>query len=251
MITFDLPVDLLERVKLMERELMSCATGQVANNDLYETLRTEFMRSEEIRALLPGFVKTYRTLGAFWPYIKNETGTYQGRRQFISGAFTPLIDHLEIGSSAPGDLIASAVLATFDAEGVNVVWQKALSRRTSDPEGAITIARTLLETTCKRILDESSETYKNDEDLPKLYSMTARVLNLAPDQHTEEPIRAILGSGMNLVNGIGTLRNRMSDSHGRGGKVPVRPAPRHASLTVNLAGAMATFLVETYLSKKS
>jgi len=33
---------------------------------------------------------------------------------------------------------------------------------------------------------------------------------------------------MNLVNGIGTLRNRLSDSHGRGGPLPVRPSPRHA-----------------------
>jgi hypothetical protein len=53
---------------------------------------------------------------------------------------------------------------------------------------------------------------------------------------------------MTLVNGIGTLRNRLSDSHGRGGK-PVKPSPRHASLAVNTAGAIATFLVETHLAK--
>lgn len=54
---------------------------------------------------------------------------------------------------------------------------------------------------------------------------------------------------MNLANGIGTLRNRLSDSHGRGGKA-VRPSARHASLAVNMAGALATFLVETYLEKR-
>ena len=52
-----------------------------------------------------------------------------------------------------------------------------------------------------------------------------------------------------LVNGIGTLRNRLSNSHGRGGK-PVRPSPRHASLAVNLAGGVATFLVETFLARQ-
>jgi hypothetical protein len=41
---------------------------------------------------------------------------------------------------------------------------------------------------------------------------------------------------MTLVNGLGTLRNRLSDSHGRGGK-RVKPSPRHASLAVNTAGA--------------
>ncbi len=79
--------------------------------------------------------------------------------------------------------------------------------------------------------------------------MTAKVLNLAPDQHTEEPIKAILGGAMTLVNGIGTLRNRLSDSHGRGGK-PVRPSARHAKLAVNLAGALATFLVETFTERQ-
>jgi hypothetical protein len=75
--------------------------------------------------------------------------------------------------------------------------------------------------------------------------MAAKSLNLAPEQRSEEAIRAILGGVMTVVNGLGTLRNKLSDSHGRGG-APVRPSPRHASLAVNLAGALATFLVETY-----
>ena len=124
-----------------------------------------------------------------------------------------------------------------------------LARRTSDPEGAITLARTLLETVTKRILDEMGETYADKDDLPKLYSNAAKALNLAPSQHTEEPIKAILGGAMALVNGVGTLRNRLSDSHGRGGKLPVKPSPRHANLAVNTAGTIATFLVETHLER--
>jgi hypothetical protein len=45
------------------------------------------------------------------------------------------------------------------------------------------------------------------------------------------------------------LRNKIGDAHGKGGK-PVKPSPRHAALAVNLAGTMATFLVETWLAKK-
>jgi Abortive infection C-terminus len=168
----------------------------------------------------------------------------------ISNAFTPLIEFLEGKNRAPGDANASEALVTFDVDGVHSIWEKAISRRSDDPEGAITLARTLLETVCKRILDEKSIPYTDKEDLPKLYSMTAKSINLAPDQHTEEPIKSILGGAMNLVNGIGTLRNRLSDSHGRGGK-PVKPSPRHASLAVNIAGATATFLVETFLEKQS
>jgi hypothetical protein len=161
------------------------------------------------------------------------------------------MDHLEGTSSMPGDRIASEALGAFDAESVHAVWAKALARRLTDPEGAITTARTLLETVSKRILDEMGETYTDKDDLPKLYANAAKALNLAPNQHTEEPIKAILGGAMGLVNGIGTLRNRLSDSHGRGGKLPVRPSPRHASLAVNTAGAIATFLVETFLDRQA
>lgn len=53
----------------------------------------------------------------------------------------------------------------------------------------------------------------------------------------------ILGGTMNLVNEIGTLRNRFSDAHAPGGEIPVKPSARHAALAVN----MATFLIETYV----
>lgn len=246
----DLPSTTVERVAMMEGILIAAATGGSRDNLVYEHLRWEFMADPVIRELLPPFVRTYRNLDAFWPYIKNEAGTYAERRQIISGAFTPLMDYLEGRNIAPSDTLASDALETFDAEGVHAVWTKALARRTTDPEGAITVARTLLETVTKRILDEMGETYTDKDDLPKLYASAAKALNLAPNQHTQEPIKAILGSAMNLVNGIGTLRNRLSDSHGRGGKLPIRPSQRHASLAVNTAGAIATFLVETFLERQ-
>lgn len=246
----DIPSTTIERVAMMEGILIAAATGGSPDNRTYEHLRREFMADPSVRDLLPPFVRTYRNLDAFWPYIKHQAGTYAERREIISVAFTPLMDLLEGRNSAPGDKVASAALETFDADGVHTVWEKALARRTTDPEGAITIARTLLETVTKRILDEMGETYSDKDDLPKLYASAAKALNLAPNQHSEEPIRAILGGAMNLVNGIGTLRNRLSDSHGRGGKLPVKPAPRHASLAVNTAGAIATFLVETYAERQ-
>jgi hypothetical protein len=235
---------------MMEGILIAAATGGSSENRIYEHLRRAFMADPTIRDLLPQFVRTYRNLVAFWPYIKHRAGTYAERREIISVAFTPLMDQLEGRNSTPGDKAVSGSLETFDADGVHAVWAKALARRSTDPEGAITVARTLLETVTKRILDEMGETYSDKDDLPKLYASAAKALNLAPNQHTEEPVKAILGGAMNLVNGIGTLRNRLSDSHGRGGRLPVKPSPRHASLAVNTAGAIATFLVETFLERR-
>ena len=162
------------------------------------------MSDEQIKRLLPDFVRTHRDLDAFWPFIKNAARGYDERRAIIRTAFNPLFERLEGLEGVPSDPVTSDGLAAFDVDGVHAVWSKALSRRTEDPEGAITLARTLLETVIKRILDDLSVGYSDKEDLPKLYTIVAKALNLAPNQHSEEPIKAILGGAMNLVNGIGT-----------------------------------------------
>ena len=107
------------------------------------------------------------------------------------------------------------------------------------------MARTLLESTCKYILDEASETYSDKDDLPGLYHQAARQLNLAPNQHVEQSLKRALGSCQAIVQEIGVLRNAMGDAHGKGrqgGQAQIR----HAELAVNLAGAMATFLIATW-----
>lgn len=59
----------------------------------------------------------------------------------------------------------------------------------------------------------------------------------------------ILGGCSAVVNGLGTLRNKLGDAHGQG-KIPVTPAARHAELAVNLAGSLALFLVSTHKASK-
>ena len=128
---------------------------------------------------------------------------------------------------------------------MSAAWSKALDRRTADPPGAITAARTLLESTCKTILEDRGVTYADNGDLPKLYNLVAKELKLAPSDHTEVQIKAILGACTTVVKELGSLRNRVSDSHGSG-RQRYRLAERHAALAVNLAGSMALFLMETH-----
>jgi hypothetical protein len=249
----DMPETRIEQVAMMEGILISRATGGSPDGHAYEYLRRETLADAELRPLLPDFVRTCRDLGAFWSHIKPRLDRYEERRTYIRDAFAPVMDHLEGRNQAPGDAIVGDALASFDADGVHAVWAKALARRTADPEGAITVARTLLEAVCKHILDGLGIPYAPKDDLPKLYGAVARGLKLAPDQHREEPIKATLGGAMHLVNGLGTLRNRFSDAHADDPPTEerprVRPSPRHASLAVNAAGAIATFLVETYLER--
>ena len=131
-------------------------------------------------------------------------------------------------------------------------WNKALGRRTSDPAGAITAARSLLESVCKHLLEDSDgkAAYGVNDDLPKLYRLVSERLNLAPSQHSEDAFKRILGGATSVVEGLGTLRNKVGDAHAAGRK-QVNPSARHAALAVNMAGSMALFLIETAMERDS
>lgn len=246
----DIPDNQLEQARMIENILLAACEGARGSNSLYIQLRGMLLGDPGVKTLLPSFVRTSRDLNHFWSYIKGVSGQWEPRRAHVRDAMTPLIDNLEGANKAPVDPVASDVLQDFDSDGVHRVWIKALERRHTDPEGAITSARTLLETVCKRVLDETGTEYNDNDDLPTLYRSVAMRLKIAPSQHTNEVFKRILGGATSVVEGLGTLRNKIGDAHGHG-KRAVRPTPRHAQLAVNLAGAMATFMVETWNEAKA
>lgn len=241
----------LERAAFLQNLLISRATGGSPDDFEYQAVRKALLENRDVADLIPSFVRTCRDLSQFWAFIKRENGQYEGRRQIIWTAFSPLLEHLEGKSSKPSDAPISDGLKSFDSDSVHYVWTKALDRREIDPEGAITAARTLLETVCKHVLDDCRTPYsKNGADLPELYKLVSKELNLAPNLHSEEIFKQILGGVTSVVHGLGAMRNRLGDAHGQG-KAPVRPAPRHAQLAVNLAGSTALFIVETWATRRS
>jgi len=241
----------LEKVEFLQNIMISVATGGVYDDQNYKLLRQYFVDNRTTTDGVPKFVRTSRDLSQFWSFIKVKFATYQERRNFIWSEFSLLMDLLEEKSSKPSDTTISEGLKSFDEDGIHSIWAKALDRRKSDPEGAITMARTLMESVCKHILDSSRVDYERDKiELPDLYKLTSKELNIAPSQHTEEVFKQILGGVSSVVNGLGALRNRLGDAHGKG-KMQIRPAQRHAQLAVNLAGATALFLIETWQFKNN
>ena len=240
---------LLKEVEILKNLLVARATGVVPPDGEYHDLRFSLINNASISAKLPRFVHTCRSLDEFWGYIKPKSPNYAGRRTILKDAFDPVLTWLEQTSKAPVDSTADTVLPRLDAESVHAVWQRAVDRRASDPDGAITLARTLLENVCKGILDDLKVEYEGKADLPKLYSCVAAHLNLSPSQHTEKIFKQILGGCQAVVEGLGAMRSRLGDAHGQG-KNGVKPATRHAELAVNLAGTMATFLVATWDAKR-
>ena len=245
----DIVEELLIKVESLKNMLTARATGGTSSDTEYKQIRKELISNTLLNGKLPHFVKTCRSLDEFWGFIKPKFDRYVERREFLRAEFDPVLSLLEQSSQAPSDSVNSERLTAVDSASIQTAWRKALDRRMPDPEGAITSARTLLEAVCKHVLDEDKISYQDKDDLPKLYSLVAKHLNLSPSQHTEQLFKQILGGCHAVVEGLGALRNKLSDAHARG-KIVVRPLPRHAELAVNLAGTMATFILETWEQKR-
>ncbi|MEN6397819.1 MAG: abortive infection family protein [Candidatus Cloacimonas sp.] len=234
----------LTNAKAFRSLLESIATGGTEEDKDFDKFRTSLITSP-YKQYIPEYVDTCRSISQFWQYIKYKFPTYKERREYIWGSFKNLLDAMEneIGYGATQSITQS--IEEHGIEYVSSEWMKALDRRFDDPEAAITTARSLLETTCKHILDKIGVGYDDDLKLPKLYKLTAKNLRLSPDQHNEEIFKQILGGCSSVVIGLGSMRNKLSDSHGK--KInQVKPSARHAALAVNLSGSMTTFLLETY-----
>lgn len=240
--------ELLDKVESFQNLLISYATGGSMDAAEYQRERNYLL--EALGERLPRFVRVNRSLHQLWPFFKKTSATYQGRREFIWGEFSGLLNQLEHDSSAPVDSHATETLAVLSSDTVHSAWRTALERRLNDPEGAITAARTLLETVCKHMLDDWGTIYDPAADLPTLYRLTAEGLQLAPSQQTEPIFRQILGGCASVVAGLGAMRNKLGDAHGKG-RSATPATERHAELAVNLAGAAATFLVQTWESVRA
>jgi hypothetical protein len=113
-----------------------------------------------------------------------------------------------------------------------------------DYSGAITNARSLIEAVCLKIEREldPDNVASNDGDLPKLFTRVRKLLHLDPSrQDISDSLKQVLSGLSNIVNGISTMRNKMSDAHG----VSYKASRHHAKLAVNAAKTLADFLFDS------
>lgn len=121
------------------------------------------------------------------------------------------------------------------------------------PHMSIGLAKELIETCCKSILEELGQPYDKNWDLPKLMKETTKLLKLTPDDIPNEAraassIKQILGSLSSVVQGIGEVRNEYGSGHGKDGNFRGLQ-PRHAKLAVGAASTLAVYLLETHKMK--
>jgi uncharacterized protein YfkK (UPF0435 family) len=241
---------LIEKVENFKKTLLSCVTGGYCDSDKYKLLRRELCNNSNIKSKLPKFVIECTDIGECRSFIIEKFSTYRDRRDYLKNEFLPIFSELEAEhTSLSSNSSTTEALTNIDSEHIKETWNKALDRKINDPDGAITSSRTLLEAVCKHILDKENIYYDDKSDLPQLYNILAQKLNLSPSQHNEKLFKKILGNCHEIIKGIGSIRNKLGDAHGKG-IAGTKPATRHAELVVNLAGTMTTFIFSTWAIRK-
>lgn len=243
--------ELIKNVMRLQAILESRATYRTdCTDEEYNLLRDKVLKEPSIESKIPLFLETCRNLDQFWNYVKSpKFSKYDERRKFLHESFEPILAFLEKERKLPSDESTSTILHEINLNSVASIWRKAMGRITSDPDGAITLARTLLEDLCKHILDENNISYSKTENLSTLHSLASKEINIHPTQQDENTIKKLLGVCNSGVAGIGEFRNKFADSHGKGTS-GTPPDPHYARFVVNLSGIISSLMVEKWMEKK-
>ncbi|QSX07247.1 abortive infection family protein [Sedimentibacter sp. zth1] len=157
----------------------------------------------------------------------------------------------DIGLKEKISFVSDKELSNQNNEYINQQIEKCNDKvRDGDYDGAITNARTLIETVCIHILDECNENYKEDGNLIKLYKSVSKVLNMSPSCYEDDAIKQICSGFFSIVGGLSGMRNNMSDAHGKGKNHRYKAAKRHAILAVNSAKTISEFILASWRENK-
>lgn len=235
------PIECVLQLKSIIIDRVTYYEGGAESSNLYADIRQSLMEDEAVRNRLPRAVRVCRVLDELWDFIQPDFPTYASRREYLREEFDPLLTFLEERDSNPASDVMDTPLGDFSIAGVRTTWHKAIERIDNDPEGAITAARSLVESVCKHVLEENGESHN---DLDNIYRQTSRLLKLAPDQQSEQSFRQLSGACNSIVGSLNEIRNRFGDAHGRSSSDAV-PSVRHAELAVNVAASLAIFIIRT------
>lgn len=165
-----------------------------------------------------------------------------------------VIDRLA-GSTIAIANTAENLKTKFSSEYLSRQIDLMVQMQITDPTNAIGMAKELIESCCKTILDELSILYTKDDDVPQLASKTMDALNLLPAniQPTDrgaDAIKAVLGSLRAIPTKLAEIRNPFGSGHGKSASFQGLEV-RHAKLAVGSSITFVDFIWSTYESSKN
>lgn len=157
-------------------------------------------------------------------------------------------------NATPGLASARESFAGADPTYVSQQITRIEAAIVNDPSLAIGTAKELVETCCKTILTDRGIAFSRSADIPELVKLTAKELELTPDDIPEkakaaETIKRLLSNLATITQGVSELRNHYGTGHGKvSGAKGLQP--RHAKLAAGAASTLAVFLAETHNERR-
>ena len=165
-----------------------------------------------------------------------------------------IIEALEGGTVAVSQT-AEELKTKFSSDYLSRQIELMMQLQLTDPANAIGMAKELIESCCKTILDEKGITYTKNDDVPQLADKTLGVLNLlpvdiGPNDRGADSIKAVLGNLRAIPTKLAELRNPFGTGHGKSASFQGVEV-RHAKLAVGSSITFVDFVWSTYEAGKS
>ena len=121
-----------------------------------------------------------------------------------------------------------------------------------EPGEAIALAKEIVESCCKLILDDRGIAYPEKAEIPQLLRLLRGELRIMPvgieeNAKAATEIREVLTSLGKIAHALGPIRNAYGKGHGRGRRFKGLE-PRHARLAIGAASTFVDFVLDRHLS---
>ncbi|WP_165455669.1 abortive infection family protein [Paracoccus subflavus] len=146
-----------------------------------------------------------------------------------------------------------AVAATLNSETLYEDLRRLERIGDSEPGEAIALAKEIVESCCKLILDDRKVEYSSKAEIPDLLKLLRKELKIMPEGIEDttkgaSEIRDILTSLGRIAHSLAPLRNAYGKGHGRGrGFRGLQP--RHARLAIGAASTFVDFVLDRHSSQ--
>ena len=256
------PIGLYRSGPKLERFMRGCGVDfQLGNGSRVPTLTDELLRlsRREEAAVLRQVLESAADPRDFTETPEKHTSVLIHLNKFLWHDGLELKYHgqsvrlVRAGTSAPIVTDLDNAIQTYDFDTVQRELERALENADSDPEDAITAACSLLEGVCRSVLLELQLPLPAKRDVTNLYRAVREPLGLSPSRtdlpgDAIEDIKTVLGGLSSVVQGVGALRTRVGDAHGRERGFR-RVDARIARLSIHAASNVSLFVIETWQAK--
>ena len=186
-------------------------------------------------------------------YWDSNLSRYNERYARIYRKCKSIMDRLA-GSTPAIAKTAGELKDEFSSEYMSQQIDLMISMQSTNPTNAIGLAKELIESCCKTILDEMGIVWNKNDDVPQLTNKTMDALKLLPAnvQATDQgadAIKAVLGNLRAIPTKLAELRNPFGSGHGKSASFQGLEE-RHAKLAVGSSITFVDFIWSTFIKQQ-